>query len=78
LKPMYIFRPLPKPKLLAYTVEVAEMVGLSESACATDQFTAFFSGNVSAIPQFRSWCTGYALSIYGTEMTDNCPFKTGF
>lgn len=26
---------------------------------------------------FQSWCTPYALSIFGNEFIDNCPFKTG-
>ena len=34
----------------------------------------FFAGNMSALPGFESWSTPYALSIYGREMYDNCPF----
>lgn len=26
---------------------------------------------------FQSWCTPYALSIFGNEFYDNCPFKNG-
>eukprot|EP00435_Cladocopium_sp_Y103_P016127 s2269_g4.t1 len=40
-------------------------------------FLRFFSGDVDAIEGFQSWATPYALSIYGQEMYDNCPFKNG-
>lgn len=33
------------PKLVAYSREVAEMLGLSESACKSEEFTQVFAGN---------------------------------
>ena len=39
-----------------------------------------FSGDTSQLPEpLRKigWATGYALSIYGTEYYEQCPFKTG-
>ena len=39
-----------------------------------------FSGDTTELPSpLRStgWATGYALSIYGTEYYEQCPFKTG-
>ena len=29
------------------------------------------------LPNVQSWCTPYALSIYGQEMYQNCPFGNG-
>ena len=56
---------------------MASELGLNFDECHTDRFARFFSGDTEAVPGFRSWCTPYALSIYGQEMTDNCPFKNG-
>jgi len=39
-----------------------------------------FTGDLSTIPQSMrkvGWACGYALSIYGTEYYQQCPFKTG-
>ena len=39
-----------------------------------------FSGDVSQLPepmQRVGWACGYALSIFGTEYTQQCPFQTG-
>ncbi|MCY4345076.1 MAG: YdiU family protein [Gammaproteobacteria bacterium] len=37
--------PVVAPELLAYAVEVAELIGLSERDCASDAFVQVFSGN---------------------------------
>ena len=45
-----------------------------------ESFQQVFSGDLSAVlDPMRSfgWATGYALSIYGTEYTHQCPFRTG-
>lgn len=39
-----------------------------------------FSGDTSQVPEplkSHGWATGYALSIYGTEYYQQCPFQTG-
>ena len=39
-----------------------------------------FSGDMTSLPaELRpyGWATGYALSIYGTEYIQQCPFSTG-
>jgi uncharacterized protein YdiU (UPF0061 family) len=49
---------------------------LAESA----DFMRMFSGDTSKVPEpMRTvgWATGYALSIYGTEYIQQCPFQTG-
>jgi len=70
--------PLRDPYTVAYSPEMAASLGLSEEECKSDKFAAFFSGNMSVVPAFRThWATPYALSIYGEEMYRNCPFNTG-
>merc|ERR1719487_2090899 len=56
---------------------MAAELGLSEACCRSEDFLRFFSGDVDVAPAFQSWATPYALSIYGQEMYDNCPFKNG-
>jgi len=46
----------------------------------SEDFIRMFSGDTSQLPEpLRKigWATGYALSIYGTEYYEQCPFKTG-
>jgi uncharacterized protein YdiU (UPF0061 family) len=70
--------PLPRPKLVAISPEVCNLIGLPEDYCrSSNDFTRFFSGDMSAMEGFQSWSTPYALSIFGNEMYNNCPFKNG-
>jgi len=69
--------PLPDPFLVAYTPSMVAALGLSEEQCSTDGFARLFSGDLTGFEGFQSWATPYALSIYGNEVTNNCPFGTG-
>lgn len=75
--------PLPNPKLVAVSPEVCNLIGLPADYCRHSlDFTRYFAGDMSAMsgtehPGFQSWCTPYALSIFGHELYDNCPFKNG-
>jgi uncharacterized protein YdiU (UPF0061 family) len=72
--------PLPDPALVAFSPAMAQELGLSVEECRSMRFARFFSGDCArALPgsAFRSWCTPYALSIYGTEYTQQCPFRNG-
>lgn len=68
---------LPRPRFVTFSPLMAAELGLSEAACRTEEFLRFFSGDVDALPGLRSWATPYALSIFGKEMNENCPFKNG-
>jgi uncharacterized protein YdiU (UPF0061 family) len=68
---------LKQPKLVVVSESMAGEFGISAEECQTERFARFFSGDMEAIENFRSWCTPYALSIYGQEMTQQCPFKNG-
>ena len=55
-------------------------LGLSDGLAQEDAFIRLFSGDISvaeAPMRAYGWATGYALSIYGTEYDQQCPFQTG-
>eukprot|EP00457_Paulinella_chromatophora_P002477 gb/GEZN01002482.1/.p1 GENE.gb/GEZN01002482.1/~~gb/GEZN01002482.1/.p1 ORF type:complete len:697 (+),score=101.93 gb/GEZN01002482.1/:216-2306(+) len=70
---------LPTPYLVAVSPNLAATLGLSAEACASPEFLRFFSGGEmeETVPGLESWCTPYAVSIFGAEVVDPCPFKTG-
>nr|WP_250658787.1 protein adenylyltransferase SelO family protein [Alkalimarinus coralli] len=72
--------PLAAPKYVAHSPTLFNELGLSDKLINDDNFCRLFSGDISvARPPMRKvgWATGYALSIYGTEYTQQCPFGTG-
>lgn len=69
--------PLPKPSLIIHSPPMAQSLGISEEEVKTDAFAGFFAGEQHRVPALKSWCTPYALSIMGTQMTSNCPFGNG-
>ena len=73
-------KPLPAPELVAHSEALFEELGLSDGLVADPQFIRLFSGDISAAQapmRPYGWATGYALSIYGSEYTQQCPFGTG-
>ncbi|MCE2593441.1 protein adenylyltransferase SelO family protein [Motilimonas cestriensis] len=55
-------------------------LGLADALAHDASFRQLFSGDLSNAPapmKRFGWATGYALSIYGTEYTQQCPFHTG-
>ena len=85
--------PLPSPRLVHFSSALATEIGLDPASAIISgsqhhtSFVNFFSGNIAepsvdsrskSRPQWgTTWATPYALSIYGQEMYDNCPFKNG-
>ncbi len=72
--------PLPDPQVLAHSQALFAELGLSDALAHDDQFRQLFSGDISvATGPMRpyGWATGYALSIYGSEYIQQCPFGTG-
>ena len=72
--------PLPEAEYVAHSEELFDELGLSPELAQDDGFRRLFSGDVSAsqgpmLPY--GWATGYALSIYGTEYDQQCPFGNG-
>lgn len=72
--------PLPAPEVVAHSRTLFHELGLSGALVDDDGFRRLFSGDISVArdPMRRfGWATGYALSIYGKEYTQQCPFGTG-
>lgn len=72
--------PLAAPEYVAHSKTFFYELGLADELALTDEFKQLFSGDVSNLPEPMlpfGWATGYALSIYGTEYTQQCPFQTG-
>lgn len=72
--------PLPNPYSVIFSSDMANRLGLSDNICKTNDFLLLFSGNIDTNQETigkNSWATPYALSIYGKEIYDNCPFKNG-
>ncbi|MCS5706179.1 protein adenylyltransferase SelO family protein [Synechococcus sp. FGCU-3] len=72
--------PIPEPEYVAHSSTLFAELGLSEALAHDEQFRCLFSGDISvATEPMRpfGWATGYALSIYGTEYIQQCPFGTG-
>ena len=72
--------PLPEPEYVAHSSTFFKELGLSDELALDEKFRQVFSGDLSAVPEPMrqvGWATGYALSIYGTEYIQNCPFGTG-
>ena len=72
--------PLPAPELVAHSPGLFQDLGLSEALAHDDAFLRLFSGDITVASgpmRPHGWATGYALSIYGTEYIQQCPFGTG-
>jgi len=72
--------PLAAPKYVAHSKTLFNELGLSDALAQNEQFRNLFSGNIKAAQapiRGYGWATGYALSIYASEYTQQCPFGTG-
>ncbi|MBV2350989.1 YdiU family protein [Synechococcus sp. HK05] len=72
--------PLPEAEYVAHSQVLFDELGLSDALAHDACFRRLFSGDSTvATGPMRpfGWATGYALSIYGTEYTQQCPFGTG-
>ena len=72
--------PLAEPAYVAHSETLFQELGFADSLAQSPDFMCMFSGDVSTLPaplRQHGWACGYALSIYGTEYTQQCPFQTG-
>lgn len=72
--------PLAEPEYVTHSGTFLKELGLSDELAFDEQFRQVFSGDISAVREPMrqvGWATGYALSIYGTEYIQQCPFGTG-
>ena len=72
--------PIESPIYITHSENFFDELGFCHSLAKSEDFIQMFSGDTSQLPEpLRKigWATGYALSIYGTEYYEQCPFKTG-
>ena len=72
--------PIKDPEYVAHSKSFFSELGFADSMAETTDFIRLFSGDIAQVPEPMrkvGWATGYALSIYGTEYTQQCPFQTG-
>ena len=72
--------PIENPVYVTHSKTFFDELGFADSMATSQDFLQMFSGDLTHVPEpIRpvGWATGYALSIYGTEYTQQCPFQTG-
>ncbi len=72
--------PINEPDYVAHSKNFFHELGFADSMAESADFIRLFSGDISQVPEPMrkvGWATGYALSIFGTEYTQQCPFNTG-
>ena len=72
--------PIQDPIYIAHSKSFFSELGFAGSLAESDDFVRMFSGDTSNVPEplkRHGWACGYALSIYGTEYYQQCPFQTG-
>ena len=73
-------KPLAQPTYVSHSETLFCELGLDQDLAFNDEFKKLFSGDLSATREPMrpfGWATGYALSIYGTEYNQQCPFGNG-
>ncbi len=72
--------PIKDPEYIAHSKNLFSELGFADSLAQSADFVRMFSGDISHAPEPMrkiGWACGYALSIYGTEYYQQCPFQTG-
>jgi uncharacterized protein YdiU (UPF0061 family) len=72
--------PIKNPMYIAHSKNLFSELGFADCLAQSADFISMFSGDISNVPEPMSkvgWACGYALSIYGTEYYQQCPFQTG-
>ncbi|MGO2136386.1 protein adenylyltransferase SelO [Marinobacter sp.] len=72
--------PIENPEYVAHSKSFFRELGFADSLAQSADFTQMFSGDTSFVPapmRKAGWACGYALSIFGTEFQQQCPFQTG-
>ncbi|OUR88242.1 hypothetical protein A9Q81_24550 [Gammaproteobacteria bacterium 42_54_T18] len=72
--------PIKDPEYVAHSKNFFSELSFADSMAESSDFVRMFSGDISQVPEPMrkvGWASGYALSIYGTEYIQQCPFQTG-
>ena len=73
-------KPLPQTTYISHSKTFFAELGLKQELALNEEFKKLFSGDLSETRDPMrpfGWATGYALSIYGTEYNQQCPFGNG-
>ncbi|OCL96164.1 protein adenylyltransferase SelO [Aliarcobacter thereius] len=69
-----------EPIYISHSKILFEELGFDDKLIKEDDFIKMFSADIANIKnknKIKTWATGYALSIYGTEYYAQCPFQSG-
>jgi uncharacterized protein YdiU (UPF0061 family) len=72
--------PIEAPEYVAHSKNFFRELGFADSMATSADFVRVFSGDLAHVPEPMrkiGWACGYALSIFGTEYYQQCPFQTG-
>jgi uncharacterized protein YdiU (UPF0061 family) len=72
--------PIKNPEYIAHSKNLFRELGFADDMAQSDDFVRVFSGDISQVPDPMrkvGWACGYALSIFGREYYQQCPFQTG-
>ena len=72
--------PIKDPEYVTHSKNFFRDLDFSDKLAQSNDFVRMFSGDTSHVPnpmRTAGWATGYALSIFGTEYYQQCPFQTG-
>jgi uncharacterized protein YdiU (UPF0061 family) len=72
--------PIEEPEYVAHSKDFFRELGFADNMAQSADFVKMFSGDISRLPapiRNVGWASGYALSIFGTEYIQQCPFQTG-
>lgn len=72
--------PIKDPEYVVHSRNFFRELGFADSMATSSDFIRMFTGDISCVPEPMrkvGWASGYALSIFGTEYIQQCPFQTG-
>lgn len=72
--------PIKDPEYVIHSKNLFLELGLADNMAQSVDFIRMFTGDISQVPlpmRKLGWACGYALSIYGREYYQQCPFQTG-
>jgi len=72
--------PISDPEYVTHSYNFFSELGFSNNLATSEGFMQMFSGDLAQVPaplRQQGWACGYALSIYGNEYYQQCPFGTG-
>jgi uncharacterized protein YdiU (UPF0061 family) len=72
--------PIADPEYVSHSKNLFLELGFADQLAQSEDFVRMFTGDLSHVPlpmRKVGWACGYALSIYGREYYQQCPFRTG-